>query len=250
MSTVPSPWNDACLAADLIAVDPAGLGGVLLRAQAGPARDAWLARWRGALPTHDPVHSIPLSVDDSRLLGGIDLTATLNAGRPVMQQGLLAQGVGGYVVLAMAERIARATAARVAAALDDRDRPIAAIACDEGGADEHVASALAERLGLQVDLAVGDRARTRVGPLDTGRYDRRGPPVHRPRVDRRCVGRSALRRRSRARHRFAAGAHVRSARGARDRGARWPRCGHDRGCIACGAPRAVVACTGGAAAAG
>jgi hypothetical protein len=33
---------------------------------------------------------MPLHIGDERLLGGLDLTATLQAGRPVAQRGLLA----------------------------------------------------------------------------------------------------------------------------------------------------------------
>ena len=48
---------------------------------------------------------LPLHAGDDRLLGGLDLAATLQAGRPVAQNGLLAEADGGVVVLAMAERI-------------------------------------------------------------------------------------------------------------------------------------------------
>ncbi len=36
-------WALACRAAALLAVDPAGLGGILLRTPPGDARTAWLA---------------------------------------------------------------------------------------------------------------------------------------------------------------------------------------------------------------
>ena len=52
--------------------------------------------------------------------GGLDLAATLQAGRPVAQKGLLAEADGGVVVLAMAERIEPGTAARLCAVLDER----------------------------------------------------------------------------------------------------------------------------------
>ena len=44
-----------------------------------------------------------------RLLGGLDLAATLRAGRPMPQRGLLAEADGGVLVLAMAERLAAGT---------------------------------------------------------------------------------------------------------------------------------------------
>ena len=52
------------------------------------------------------------------MLGGLDLAATLRAGRPVAERGLLAEADGGIVVVAMAERLPAGTAARLAAVLD------------------------------------------------------------------------------------------------------------------------------------
>ena len=95
---------DAALSAALFAIDPVGLGGVILRAPAGPARDGWLALLRGLLPQGTPWRRVPLRIDDTALLGGLDLGATLQAGRPVARQGVLAQADGGVVLLAMAER--------------------------------------------------------------------------------------------------------------------------------------------------
>lgn len=147
-----TPWDDACLAAAALATDPSGLGGLVLRARAGPVRDAWFAHWRTLLATATPVRGVPLHVDDARLLGGLDLVATLNAGRPMRQQGLLEQASAGFVVLAMAERISGSTAAKIAGVLDDGSFRLSVIACDEGTADEQVTRSLSERLALHVDL--------------------------------------------------------------------------------------------------
>jgi magnesium chelatase subunit D len=113
-----------------------------------------------------PLRRVPLHVSDDRLLGGLDLAATLQAGRPVSARGLLADADGGLVLLSMAERVERGTAARIAAVLDsgrlDPERDFAAaglaarfgvIAFDESGADEdRPAGCLMERLALRVDL--------------------------------------------------------------------------------------------------
>jgi magnesium chelatase subunit D len=40
--TTCSSWQDAALVAALFAVDPAGLGGVVVRGGPGPAVDRWL----------------------------------------------------------------------------------------------------------------------------------------------------------------------------------------------------------------
>ena len=65
-------WADALTAAALLAVDPAGLGGALLRARAGPQRALWLAALRHSLPGDVPLRRVPLGIADDRLLGGLE----------------------------------------------------------------------------------------------------------------------------------------------------------------------------------
>ena len=152
--------------AALFAVDPCGLGGVSLRASAGQVRDEWLAHLKKLLPTGTPQRRIPLNINDAALLGGLDLGATLSAGRPIAQQGVLAHADGGVVLLAMAERVPLGTAARLAAVLDTQEVAIqrdglalklparlGVVALDEGiGDDEAVATALLDRLAFLVQL--------------------------------------------------------------------------------------------------
>jgi magnesium chelatase subunit D len=166
-------WADALRAAALTAVDPSGLGGVALRAQHGPVRERWLSALRALLPAQAPMRRVPLHARDDRLIGGLDLTATLQAGRPVAQAGLLAEAHGGLLVLAMAERVADATAARICAALDSGEVALArdglqsvsparvgVVALDErAGDDEGPPARLLERLAFHLDLAsvsIGD----------------------------------------------------------------------------------------------
>ena len=154
------------LVAALLAVDPCGLGGVALRASASPARDEWLALLKKLLPAGTPQRRIPLNINDAALLGGLDLGATLSAGRPIAQQGVLAHADGGVVLLAMAERVPLGTAARLAAVLDtqvvsiERDglalrlpARLGVVALDEGmEGDEQVPTALLDRLAFLVQL--------------------------------------------------------------------------------------------------
>ena len=161
----PDPWADAALAAALFAADPAGLGGIGLRALPGPVRDQWLADLRELTPDI-PRRRIPLHITEGRLLGGLDLAATLKAGRPVGERGLLAECHGGLVELAMAERAEGTTVAHLCAALDrgevvlERDglaerlpASLGVVALDEGREpDEGLAAALADRLAFLVDL--------------------------------------------------------------------------------------------------
>lgn len=137
----------------LLAVDPAGLGGLCLRGPAGPARDAVLAQLRAALPAGTPWRRLPLQVDDDRLLGGLDLGLSLAAGRPVTQAGLLAEAAGGVLVLPMAERADAGLAARLAAALEPGAAPLCLVALDEGETpDETLPASLQERLALVVPV--------------------------------------------------------------------------------------------------
>ena len=156
------PWADALRAAALLAIDPDGLKGAIVRALPGPPRDAWLAALRAMLPADAPMRRAPAHIDDERLLGGLDLAATLAAGRPVSSRGLLSESDGGVVVLAMAERCSSATGARIARALDagevvGRDDRHAArfmlIALEEGvESDERAPDVLAERMAFALDL--------------------------------------------------------------------------------------------------
>ncbi len=159
-------WTDAAWAAALLAVDPGGLGGAWVRAGAGPVRERWTAQLLHLLPPATPVRRLPTHIADDRLLGGLDLAATLHTGRPVAQRGLLAEADGGLVLVPMAERMAAGTAARLAAALDERavgfERDgasrrwpcrLAVVALDEGQGDDPAPPAsLTDRLALRADL--------------------------------------------------------------------------------------------------
>ena len=159
-------WADALHAATLFAVDPVGTGGVVLRSLAGPQRERWLGWLRGVLPAAAPVRRVPLHIHDARLLGGLDLAATLRAGRPVAERGLIAEADGGVLLLAMAERLPAGTAARLAAVIDtqevvmERDgltlrQParVGVVALDEGLADdEQLPAALRDRCAFHLPL--------------------------------------------------------------------------------------------------
>jgi len=167
-----SPALSETLVAALFAVDPVGLGGVVLRSAAGAARERWLARLAELLPAGTPWRRVPLHINDDRLLGGLDLSATLQAGRPVAQRGLLAEADGGIVLLAMAERLSASTAASIAVAIDTQElvaerhgvgarsaSRLGVVALDEGIADDEQAPArLRERLAFHLTLAAGSGA--------------------------------------------------------------------------------------------
>jgi magnesium chelatase subunit D len=173
-------WSDAAFAAALLAVDPGGLGGLVVRGGAGPVRDAWLELLRDLLPASAPLRRCPLNIADDRLLGGLDLTQSLASGRPIAQRGVLADANGGIVILPMAERVSDATGARISAVLDDghvaieRDglaarapAVIAIVALDEGvGPEERPPSALVERCAFQIDIEAARVQDLSVGDVD------------------------------------------------------------------------------------
>ncbi|MDX2259551.1 MAG: magnesium chelatase subunit D [Hyphomicrobiaceae bacterium] len=156
---------DARTIAVLLAVDPVGLGGLVLAGGPGGARDGWLDVMFALAPADTPMRRMPASIAEDRLLGGLDLSATLASGKPVAQRGLVADADGGIVVASMAERLTPASVAILAAALDsgtvrsERDglslvypARIAVVALDESLSDEAgVAAALADRLAFRID---------------------------------------------------------------------------------------------------
>ena len=160
-----SLWQQAVQVAVLLAIDPGALGGVRIRASAGPVRDAWLNLLRSLMSPSRWVR-MPISITDERLLGGLDLSATLATGRPVLQHGLLAEADGGTLILSMAERLPAATAARLTQVMDERAvvlerdglaerRPtrFAVVALDEGlSEEESLSPALRDRLAFELDL--------------------------------------------------------------------------------------------------
>ena len=156
--------GDAATIAALFAVDPVGLGGVALRSPACENRDQWLALLKNLLPAQTPLRRVPLNINDTALLGGLDLGATLQAGKPIALRGLLAQADGGVLVLAMAERMSLSSAARFGSVLDtgmvslQRDgldtsakANIGLVALDEGSSDdEQMPAGLADRLAFRL----------------------------------------------------------------------------------------------------
>ena len=168
-------WNDACLAADIFVqllhkgdFEPAGL---LVKAQAGPVRDIWLNRLTAALSENPKLHTIPHRISPDRLVGGLDLTATLTNGRKVYHQGLLVQADQQAGLLPSADLLHGENLRQILAAHDngavniERDgvsdqqaTRFGIIAFDESseqgsdGSDEQVHPGLRDRLTLHINL--------------------------------------------------------------------------------------------------
>jgi magnesium chelatase subunit D len=171
--------RDAELALQLLAVDPTGLH-IVVRGSAGPVRDRWLARLTAAIAPAR-LRRVPISITDDRLLGGLDLAATLAQGRPVAQRGVLAEAEGGVLLLAQAERLPQRQASHIAHALDKRAVQIVrdgfdlthpatfgVVAFDEGVDDDPPpAAALIDRLAMTIDLTELSYRELPVEPVPT-----------------------------------------------------------------------------------
>ena len=158
-------WNDALTSLQLLQIDPRGFGGIWLRAPFGPVRERWL---RHLLASGLNTVKVPGSVDMERLLGGIDLSLTLQTGSLHMQSGLLQQADQGVVCISMAERFPDALMAPMTQAMDTQSLPplrmsdgsesaprtqFGVVALDESMDDEPpIGKSLQERLGLWFDL--------------------------------------------------------------------------------------------------
>jgi magnesium chelatase subunit D len=141
------PLHDAVLAARLFALAPRTFGGMVLRGSS-PARDALVA----ALGGHVALRRMPGHVDDERLLGGIDLAASLSAGKPIRQRGLIEEAVGGALLAGMAERMDTTIAGRLVQAMDDGKAALVLLD-DATEPDEAPPVSLTERLAFACDLA-------------------------------------------------------------------------------------------------
>ncbi|SDT96550.1 VWA domain-containing protein [Stappia sp. ES.058] len=161
-------WADALLAARVLTVGGAALGGIHVRARCGPVLDRWLAALKLMQSPGSPVQRVAATVTADALDGGLDLSETLSQGRPVHTTGVLSRAHGGLLVLAMAERTEATVAGILAGALDTgRSGPgqparLALVALDEGAdAEEGLPLAIADRLCLRLpleDLSLGDTA--------------------------------------------------------------------------------------------
>lgn len=148
-------WNDAMTSLQLLQIDPYSFGGIWVRAPFGPVRECWLQHLS---QTSLNTVKLPGHIDVERLLGGIDLSATLQSGKLHMQSGLLQQADQGLVCISMAENFPSALVAPITQAMDTQSvgsvhTQFGVVALDESMADEPpLSQALQERLGLWFDL--------------------------------------------------------------------------------------------------
>ena len=136
--------SEAALACALLALDPEGLKGAVVRGHA----DAFLATLKHL--SQRRLQRVPPHIGIDRLTGSIDVAATLKSGAPVHDRGLLAEA-DGLLLLTSAERLPLDKAALVAAAMD-HGAPFTIIAQDEGIDDERAPLILAERVAFLLEV--------------------------------------------------------------------------------------------------
>ncbi len=187
-------WReDATQALAILGVEPHALGGVWLQGRRGGAMEQWLEAAQDLFEDlARPFRRVPLSISDGRLLGGLDLAATLAQGRPVAERGVLAEANGGVLILPNVESQRALPIAALCAALDqgrtvlerdglhmEQEARFGVVAIHEAG--EPCAPALAERLAIMLhfegvsacggfipDPELVRAARERVGSVHAG----------------------------------------------------------------------------------
>ncbi|MEY3799058.1 MAG: magnesium chelatase [Pseudomonadota bacterium] len=164
-------WLRALQVAQLLVINPHGLGGVILRARSGPVRDRWLAYLNTVAQLGGmrlPLRKMPLGISDENLIGGIDLDQTLRTGKAILRQGLLAQCDQQLLLMPMAERVEVGAVAKVVSALDngfisiERDGQsrrieshFGVVALDEGiEDDEHPNEKIRQRAAFLLNLDI------------------------------------------------------------------------------------------------
>lgn len=178
-------WADACLAAQVFAhfirAGTPEKAGLLLKAGAGPVRDAWMAHLKALLPSDLAMQQVPINISVERLLGGLDLGLTLAKGRAVEMRGVLASADKQVLFMPMASLADPTITALIAASMDsaavrvERDgisktlpTRFGILCFDESApGEEGVSGVLEDRLMLHVDLrAVSLRAAQEVPALE------------------------------------------------------------------------------------
>ncbi|MCS7059885.1 MAG: magnesium chelatase ATPase subunit D [Anaerolineae bacterium] len=148
----------------LLAVDPS-LAGLALAAPVGSGKSTLARAFASLLPAGAPFVELPINVTEDRLIGGLDLEATLARGERVIEPGLLARAHSGVVYVDSLNLLDAGAAAHV---MDALARGVVRVERDGVSAvypthfmligtfdpsDGPVAGSLLDRLGLIVALS-------------------------------------------------------------------------------------------------
>lgn len=157
--------SDAARIALLMAIDGAGFGGAVIDHPLHDVARQYADAFRLLLPAGAPMRRLPIGVSADRLIGGVDLAATLSRGRLVAERGVLAAADGGMLVVPMAERASVSVRTTLCEVLDrgvlqvardgiaeQHDARVIALLLDESVDEEGVHPALIDRLAFRLAL--------------------------------------------------------------------------------------------------
>ena len=148
MTRTAPEWARGMRALATLAIAPATLKGMTVRARPGPARQAF-ENALSVLPL--PLRRIHPGLSDTQLFGSLDIAASLANGRMIRGTGIADKQAA--LVMPMAERLQPQLAARLSQLLDTGAEH-ALVMLDEGAdADECAPLTLRERLPFSVDLS-------------------------------------------------------------------------------------------------
>ncbi|MEL6919776.1 MAG: VWA domain-containing protein [Pseudomonadota bacterium] len=146
-------WTRALKAAALLTSgDSRHWSGIIVDAQPGPVRDAWLSHLTASIQNHRPIRRLPINTPLARLDGGIDLEATVASGKTVRETGIFDDARNGFLVIAMAERLPASLVGRLAQMMDAQNGPTLILLNEAEPKEDGVAHALADRCAMRIDL--------------------------------------------------------------------------------------------------
>ena len=169
----------------LLAVDPS-LGGVVIPSAVGSGKSTLARAFAGILPEGTPFVELPLNVTEDRLIGGVDLEATLATGQRVVQHGVLSRAHKGVLYV---DSLSLLDSSAVSHVMDAMSRGVVLVE-REGLSEVHPADfmlvgtydpsdgevrmGLLDRIGIIVPFATQNdyRARKKIVSTVLGKRDR------------------------------------------------------------------------------
>ncbi len=160
-------WQDALLAIRLMAaslhskIEPPL--GVCVKSSAGPVLERWFTCLENALGSEADMIRVPSHVGIDRLIGGIDLSATLAAGKRIAESGLLSMAHGNALLVTQPQTLEADMLSSLISAMDHQEVMVERDGISEQfpsrfcpvvvhDPDEEMPAALSDRLAIHIDL--------------------------------------------------------------------------------------------------